>query len=1312
MKGRIKMKHTWKRLLSLFVSLCLLAGLMPAALAALPVAYAYIQDTGGVDSGAVYAIYTNAPTEANNRILYHTGTGKTDKVTGSVSGDELSLNGGFASSRQLWTITAVENGYTVQSVDSGRYLDLSTSSTKNINTSSDPVALTIVFDEQTGLYTISQEGGVALSFDNSSAGNFLTADSPYGLRFYKQTEVEPTMAPGADSGTSIGQPFVKGDTDSQFFRIPALLTLDNGWIVAASDIRWRTANDSPQNLDTIVSLSKDGGQTWDWEVVNYYDDMADNATGQASASFIDPSILQAEDGTVHMVVDACPSYVGLMGGNKMGWNSSGFDDKGRLLVTYGTAGGDASTAVADYTYYADINNAEAGVKRSVNGETITLYPICEAEDNSQSGVWVDAWLNVYVEEDGVITPDLCLQLQSSSAVQSNLFYRNSEWKAYPVFYIMHRSATVTETGLEWGDPQFLDIKLAENEAFTGVCPGRGLSFQYEGKERLVFPLYDNATGNELASVIYSDDGGKTWTRGQHNGDLNGVGKTSESQVVLLPDSTLRMYSRNTVNYISYADSTDGGVTWGTCQKDMDLYSQNPGNGCMVSFINLDGILVGPDNTLYNHLILASYPVVQRSQGVVRIGYVDESNTVQWLNDDETRYTGNGTYAYSCVTQLSELDVFGLLYEYAPDTNTIGYTTLTVTDLLGDGWHLVGSVDDLPSISLEQTVVDLKVGETATLTATYTPADGEVSWTSSNPDVVTVDGGVVTAVASGTATITVSVTSAGYTSTASADVAVQGEDEVVLPDRYTDEVEEIYHETATTYELDTDGIDSGAVYAIFHTGSSRILYHASGNANSDHVTGSASNGLLKLDVPKYTVQVQTWTVTGNAETGYTIQSCDDSNYLNLNAATSPGSRVPVTAEKQPMTITPVDGSAGSYTVSRVVNDQALYLAHENSTTQHYVSTEAVPFQFYRQVITEAGYTYATSVTGLEALIADLSGLKEEDYTSYSWAILQNALTAAQTVANAGSQSFDTEETALAAQAVIDQAAKDLYAAKLALEDAGSIVVSTSYAITVDKADNGTVTSSRTRASKGFTVTLTVKPDEGYKLDTLTVIGKNGNEIKLTDKGNGKYTFAMPSSAVTVEASFTQDDTPVETGLPFTDVKADDWFYDAVAYVYDNGLMDGTAGTAFSPLMTSNRAMVVTILWRLAGSPEPEAAPSFSDVTADSWYTDAVAWASENGIVKGYSDTVFAPDDTVTREQLATILYRYVQHTGGGFQGAWAFPLDYADADQVSDWAYEAMCWCTMKSIINGVGGNTLNPQGSATRAEVAQILMNFSAADLS
>ena len=682
------MKHTWKRLLSLFVSLCLLAGLMPAALAAVPTATAYIRDTNGVDSGKVYAIYTNEDDAGgSNRILYHTGTAKTDKVTASVSGDELALNGGFDASRQLSTITAVEGGYTVQSVDSGYYLDLSQASNSNFATSAEAVVLTINFDGETGLYTIAS-GDSYLSFNPSGNTVFLTGSTGYGLRFFKQTEVEPDMAPGADSGTSTGQPFVKEDTDSQYFRIPALITLDNGWIVAASDIRWRTSGDSPQNLDTIVSLSKDGGATWNWDVVNYYDDMADNATGQASASFIDPSILQAQDGTVHMVVDACPSYVGLMSGNRMGRESSGFDKEGRLLVTRGTTGGDASTAVADYTYYADINNAEAGVEKSVNGETITLYPICKAEDDSQSGAWVDAWLNVYVEEDGVITPDLCLQLSSSNAVQSNLFYRNSAWKAYPVFYIMHRSATVTENGLEWSDPQFLDIKLAENEAFTGVCPGRGLSFQYEGKERLVFPLYDNATGNELASVIYSDDGGLTWTRGEHNDGLNGVGKTSESQVVALPDGTLRMYSRNTIHYISYADSTDGGVSWGAYQQDSELYTKNPGNGCMVSFINLDGVLVSPDGTRYENLILASYPVTQRSEGVVRIGSIDaESNEVTWLNDDEVRFSGSGGYSYSCLTQLSQLDTFGLLYEYDNTTGTIGYVALTVNDLLGDGWYL-------------------------------------------------------------------------------------------------------------------------------------------------------------------------------------------------------------------------------------------------------------------------------------------------------------------------------------------------------------------------------------------------------------------------------------------------------------------------------------------------------------------------------------------------------------------------------------------------------------------------------------------------
>ena len=266
-------------------------------------------------------------------------------------------------------------------------------------------------------------------------------------------------------------------------------------------------------------------------------------------------------------------------------------------------------------------------------------------------------------------------------------------------------------------------------------------------------------------------------------------------------------------------------------------------------------------------------------------------------------------------------------------------------------------------------------------------------------------------------------------------------------------------------------------------------------------------------------------------------------------------------------------------------------------------------------------------------------------------------------------------------------------------------STSYAITVSKADNGTVTASRSRANKGLTVTLTVKPDEGYKLDDLTVTDKNGNEIKLTDKGDGKYTFAMPASAVTVKASFAKDGGSVGTGLPFTDVKADDWFYEAVKYAYDNKLMDGTSSTTFAPLMTTNRAMIVTILWRLEGSPVVNYAMNFGDVESGVWYTEAVRWAAAEGIVKGYSDTVFAPNDTVTREQLATILYRYAQYKEYDVTAKGDLTT-FADGSTVSPWAADGMTWAVGAELITGKDGGKLDPTGTATRAEVATILMRF------
>ena len=264
-------------------------------------------------------------------------------------------------------------------------------------------------------------------------------------------------------------------------------------------------------------------------------------------------------------------------------------------------------------------------------------------------------------------------------------------------------------------------------------------------------------------------------------------------------------------------------------------------------------------------------------------------------------------------------------------------------------------------------------------------------------------------------------------------------------------------------------------------------------------------------------------------------------------------------------------------------------------------------------------------------------------------------------------------------------------------------STRYTVSVEDTDNGSVEVSPTRASKGSTVTVTVKPDEGYELDELTVTDKNGESVKLTDKGDGKYTFKMPASKVTVEAVFTA--AKVE-GLPFTDVTSGDWFYDAVAYVYDKGMMEGTTDTTFAPTMNLTRSMIAQVLYNLEERPEAPGAAGFPDVAADAWYADAVNWAAARGIVKGYDTGAFGPEDSVTREQLAAILYRYAQVKGYDTTRGGMAVREFSDSASISDWAQEAMAWAVNAQVLSGKGNGVLDPQGTATRAEVAQMLMNF------
>lgn len=270
--------------------------------------------------------------------------------------------------------------------------------------------------------------------------------------------------------------------------------------------------------------------------------------------------------------------------------------------------------------------------------------------------------------------------------------------------------------------------------------------------------------------------------------------------------------------------------------------------------------------------------------------------------------------------------------------------------------------------------------------------------------------------------------------------------------------------------------------------------------------------------------------------------------------------------------------------------------------------------------------------------------------------------------------------------------------------GSISAPTTYAVNVNAATNGAVAADKKTASKGTTVTVTASPSKGYVVDGVKVVDKDSKDVAVTGK-DGKYVFTMPASAVTVTGSF-KAETPAPVALPFTDVKSGNWFYDAVKYAYAQGLMTGTSATTFAPNGTMNRAMIVTVLYRLEKSPAVTGASKFTDVPAGQWYSDAVAWAAANKIVNGYDETTFGPMNAVTREQMAAILFRYEQVKGLENVTLEENLNRFPDQNKISAYAIPALQWAVGQKIINGNADGTLDPTGTATRAQVAQIFTNL------
>ena len=367
--------------------------------------------------------------------------------------------------------------------------------------------------------------------------------------------------------------------------------------------------------------------------------------------------------------------------------------------------------------------------------------------------------------------------------------------------------------------------------------------------------------------------------------------------------------------------------------------------------------------------------------------------------------------------------------------------------------------------------------------------------------------------------------------------------------------------------------------------------------------------------------------------------------------------------------PVDLEAGTYTVEVSADNCEVFNSNITITADTATHTQTITMTYL-----PADYTK------VDAAIAKANALIKDNYKDFS---------AVEVAVNAVVRGKNITE-----QAEVDAMAKAIEDAINALDrkSSGGGSSSPSYSVTTPgKTENGTVTVSPRSAEKGDTVTITVKPDSGYQLDDLTVTDKNGKELKLTDKGNGKYTFAMPASKVEINATFAKE---VETS-PFSDVSTSAYYYEAVKWAQEKGITGGIGNGLFGPNQPCTRAQIVTFLWRAAGSPVVNYAMNMTDVAEDAYYAEAVRWALSEGITTGTGDGKFSPDTTCTRAQSVTFLFRAI----GKLVDSKA---EFSDVLTDSYYA-NAVAWAVENGVTNGIGDGLFGPDNSCTRAQIVTFL---------
>ena len=750
----------------------------------------------------------------------------------------------------------------------------------------------------------------------------------------------------------------------------------------------------------------------------------------------------------------------------------------------------------------------------------------------------------------------------------------------------------------------------------------------------------------------------------------------------------------------------------------------------------EGITTLKENTFNNCtglelLILPSTITSIEKNAIRNLGSSEACSIVMQSETLSTVTTPFGTSSSS--TKPSNLTIY-----YPAEAEAAYKATVLVDESENDGYAL-----DLTDAAMILTTAKAADGSnTLTLKTVTVPEGMTLEATSSNTGVATVRGEngklVVTGVAEGTATITATLKVGDYvvledicTVTVTAEGAVLPsveEPNVTMDDSIGEDDKEVVKATANSVEADKTISDAAKSEADKLTNDDTKKVELEQKAKAE--------GLTPDDGEKVTLYTQTFLdiqatnidksdsniskITLNITPKVQVVASTATNSADIDIKTGSDDEdwnAVVVKEAEALTI----NTQATITVQLPTSfdGQPVYVKHEASNGTY----------FYKATADAQGEITFTSTHGFSPFTFSLTNEAVAEVDGVGYASFQAAIDAA---VNGGTLKVLTDADL---NATISGSSKTIYVENATNKDSISVTINgdtftvakghseeyiytkpssggssgddndPTYSISVpDNVTGGSIKVTPNRASAGTRVTITAKPDSGYELDELIVTDRKGNELKVTDRGDNKYTFQMTNSKVEIEVSFTKiEEKP--TGNPFIDVAEGSWYADAVQYVYDKGLMAGTSSTTFGPDATTTRGMIVTILYRLEGAPAISGSSSFTDVVAGQYYAEAVAWAAANNIVGGYGNGLFGPNDTITREQMAAILYRYAQYKGYDVTAS-ADLSGYSDVAQVSSYALAALQWANAEGLVNGTSDTTLTPGGSATRAQVAVILMRF------